>query len=125
MELINACKSLSYQNIPHNNKIFKSFRCYLYYTWDSTLSKCSCPSNWLMSDFSQCYYKSTTKATWDTAELDCVSKNAHLISINSQAEADYFNSIRVSVEATWVNVFLTRFMLRSNKILIILTKINI
>ena len=74
-----------------------------------------------MSGFSQCYYKSTTTATWDNGELDCLSKNAHLVSINSQAEADYFNSIRVSVEATWVKAFLTRFMLRLNKILIIFT----
>ena len=59
-------------------------RCNIYYTWNATSSKCSCPSGWLMSPTLQCYYKSGTAAAWDLAELDCMSKNAHLISVNKK-----------------------------------------
>jgi hypothetical protein len=55
-----------------------------------------------MSPTLQCYYKSGTAAAWDLAELDCMSKNAHLISVNSQAELNYLISIRVPGTASWV-----------------------
>ena len=77
-------------------------RCNIYYAWNATLSKCSCPSGWLMSPTLQCYYKSVTAAAWDLAELDCISKNAHLISVNTQAELSYLISIRLSGAAAWV-----------------------
>ena len=85
-------------------KIFLIFRCSFSYEWNSTLNKCSCPSGWLTSPSNQCYYKSTTKKNWDAAELDCISKNAHLISINSQAEADFLYSIRNFDSHTWVKI---------------------
>ena len=64
------------------------------YKWSTPLNKCICPNGWLTGPSNQCYYKSKSKTNWDAAESDCESKSAHLISINSQAELDYFNLIR-------------------------------
>ena len=83
------------------------FRCNIYHTWNTTLNKCACPSGWLTSPTNQCYFKSMVSTNWDAAELDCISKNAHIISINTQAEFDYFNSIRLTGAGivTWVAYF--------------------
>ena len=70
--------------------------------WNNASNNCVCPSGWLTSPTNQCYYKSTATAQWDAAELDCISKNAHLISINTQAEYDYFISIRTANAVSWV-----------------------
>ena len=56
---------------------------------------------WMVTN--QCYYKSTTKTNWDAAELDCISKTAHLVSINTQDEYDYLYSIIVPSDWTWVS----------------------
>ena len=77
-----------------------------------------CPNGWLTSPTNQCYLKSTTALAWDDAELDCISKNAHLISINTQAEFDYFNSIRATGVNTWVFIFYFLFKLKFWKLII-------
>ena len=80
-------------------------RCSNNYEWNTPLNNCSCPHGWLRNPSNQCYYKSKSNETlnWDAAELYCKNRNAHLISINSQDEFDYFNSIRDPLRKTWAN----------------------
>jgi len=80
------------------------FRCSMNLVWSSTINKCSCPPEWLVGPNNQCYFKSNAAKSWDDAELDCMSKNSHLISINSQEEFDYLASI------------ISNFPIRVNKI---------
>ena len=80
-----------------------------------------CPNGWLTNPTNnQCYFKSTTALAWDDAELDCISKNAHLISINTQDEFDYFNSIRETGVASWVFNSFFYFKLKFSKLIIFL-----
>ena len=85
---------------------FIHFRCNGIYIWNFNLNNCSCPSGWLAGPSKQCYYKSNATVTWDQAESDCISKNSHLISINSQAEADYLYSIRLFGVPFWVSKYI-------------------
>ena len=58
-----------------------------------------CPPGWVEFE-AHCYLFNGSKSSWSNAELDCVQRGSHLISIHSQAEHDFFYSI--STNYTWV-----------------------
>ncbi|XP_037702373.1 C-type lectin domain family 4 member A isoform X2 [Choloepus didactylus] len=47
-----------------------------------------CPKNW-SSHNSNCYFISTTSATWDKSEKICSEEGAHLLVINTKEEQDF------------------------------------
>ncbi|XP_053559029.1 CD209 antigen-like protein B isoform X3 [Bombina bombina] len=44
-----------------------------------------CPAGWLMKDAS-CYFVSSQKMSWNSAQEDCISRQSNLLVINSESE---------------------------------------
>lgn len=61
-----------------------------------------CPPGFTLLE-GHCYSKSQWSAWWEYAEYDCVSMDAHLISINSDAEFNFMKDAVKSVSSDiWV-----------------------
>lgn len=55
-----------------------------------------CPAGWnLFGD--SCYYSDSSGSDWNSAEENCVSQNAHLVSINDDDEQSYISSESLAV----------------------------
>ncbi|XP_053559028.1 C-type lectin domain family 4 member E-like isoform X2 [Bombina bombina] len=61
-----------------------------------------CPAGWLMKDAS-CYFVSSQKMSWNSAQEDCISRQSNLLVINSESE-QIFMSNTLSSENFWMGL---------------------
>lgn len=79
------------------------YSCQAGITWNGTT--CDCQSGWIKFDNS-CYLKVDTALTFDSAQIDCVNKNARLTSVTSEGEYNFImNLISGQFYYVWICFF--------------------
>ncbi|XP_056319269.1 asialoglycoprotein receptor-like 1 [Danio aesculapii] len=62
-----------------------------------------CQENWVFYKGS-CYFQSTIKRNWKTAETNCIQKGSHLVVVNDLAEQDFLSSIVKLSDSYWIGL---------------------
>lgn len=62
-----------------------------------------CEENWVFFKDS-CYFQSTTRQSWQSAENSCIQKKAHLVVVNNLDELDFLSSIVKLIESYWIGL---------------------
>ncbi|XP_057213072.1 asialoglycoprotein receptor-like 1 [Triplophysa rosa] len=62
-----------------------------------------CEENWVFFKDS-CYFQSTIMQSWQSAENNCIRKNAHLVVVNNLEELDFLSSIVKLQVSYWIGL---------------------